>query len=343
LAIVHNWTNTQNDGWFRVGFDELRIPYTYIADTKLRQTDHLRDKFDVILLPPTGGFGGASLSSMIQGIPMRGAAMPWKNSAEMPNLVAPGLDETDDMRGGLGYTGLANLEQFVRDGGLLIAVQSSAALPIAAGMTQMVNVASPQGMNAPGSVLLSTIDDGKSPITYGYGDKLYVYFHDGPVFNVGMNQQNPEANARASGRGSPSDPDVIQTRMYQEPDKPPKRSPHEQELYIPEEVRQFGSLLIPPPTEMPRVVLRFAPEKDLVLSGMLVGAKDVAEKPVIVDVPHGKGHVLLFANNPVWRDETMGSFFLVFNSMFNYDHLDAGRTLPNDSSRQGQVKASADE
>jgi hypothetical protein len=39
----------------------------------------------------------------------------------------------------------------------------------------------------------------------------------------------------------------------------------------------------------------------------------------------------------------MGSFFLVFNSMFNYDHLDAGRTLPNDSSRQGQVKASADE
>ena len=64
LAIVHNWTNTQNDGWFRVAFDELKIPYTYIADTKLRETDHLRDKFDVILLPPGGGFGGASLSSI---------------------------------------------------------------------------------------------------------------------------------------------------------------------------------------------------------------------------------------------------------------------------------------
>jgi hypothetical protein len=338
LAIVHNWTNTQNDGWYRVAFDELKIPYTYIADTRLRESDHLRDKFDVILLPPGGGFGGASLSSAIQGIPPRGAAMPWKNSAEMPNLVAPGLDETDDMRGGLGYTGVANLEQFVRDGGLLIAVQSSALLPITAGMTQLVNIANPQGMNAPGSVLLTNIDDNKSPITYGYGEKLYVYFHDGPVFNIGMNQQNPEANARASGRGSPSDPDVIQTRTYQEPEKPPKRSPREQELYIPEEIRQFASLLLPPPAEMPRVVLRFAPEKDLVLSGMLVGAKDVAEKPVIVDVPHGKGHVLLFANNPVWRDETMGSFFLVFNSMFNYDHLDAGRSVPSDSSKQGQVR-----
>ncbi|PYP91262.1 MAG: hypothetical protein DMG65_08275 [Candidatus Angelobacter sp. Gp1-AA117] len=45
----------------------------------------------------------------------------------------------------------------------------------------------------------------------------------------------------------------------------------------------------------------------------------------MVDVPHGKGHVVLFANNPMWRGETMGSFFLVFNAIINYDHLNAGR------------------
>jgi len=27
----------------------------------------------------------------------------------------------------------------------------------------------------------------------------------------------------------------------------------------------------------------------------------------------------------MWRNETMGSFFLVFNAMLNYDHLNAGR------------------
>ena len=337
VAIVHSWTNTQNDGWYRVAFEELKIPYTYLADTKLRVSDHLRDKFDVIILPPAGGFGGASLSSTIQGIPIRGNVLPWKNTAEMPNLVAPGLDEADDIRGGLGYTGLANLEQFVRDGGALIAAQSSAALPVSAGMTQMVNISNPAGMNAPGSVLLSNIEDKKSPIAYGYGDKLYIYFHDGPVINVGMNQQNPESNARSSGRGSATDPDVIQARAYQEPEKV-KRTPSEQELYIPDQVRQFASLLLPSPSEMPRVILRFAPEKDLVLSGMLVGAKDVAEKPAVVDVPHGKGHVLLFATNPFWRDENMGSFFLVFNAMFNYDHLDAGRQTNPETNRATQPK-----
>jgi len=52
-----------------------------------------------------------------------------------------------------------------------------------------------------------------------------------------------------------------------------------------------------------------------------------------VDVPHGKGHVVLFANNPMWRNETMGSFFLVFNAIMNYDHLDAGRSAAPESSK----------
>src|SRR6266849_6455439 len=76
--------------------------------------------------------------------------------------------------------------------------------------------------------------------------------------------------------------------------------------------------------EVPRVVLRFAAEKDLLLSGMITGGNEIAEKPAVVDVPHGKGHVVLFANNPMWRGETMGSYFLVFNALLNFDHLDAG-------------------
>jgi len=34
---------------------------------------------------------------------------------------------------------------------------------------------------------------------------------------------------------------------------------------------------------------------------------------------------VLFANNPMWRTETGGSYFLIFNAMLNFDHLDAGR------------------
>jgi hypothetical protein len=76
----------------------------------------------------------------------------------------------------------------------------------------------------------------------------------------------------------------------------------------------------------PRVILRFADEKNLLVSGMLSGGAALAGKPAVIDCPSGKGHVLMFANNPMWRSETHGSYFLMFNAMLNFDHLDAGRT-----------------
>ncbi len=335
VALVHNWQNTQNDGWYRIAFEELKIPYTYIADTRLRETANLRQQFDVIILPPMNG----SLSAILRGLPMKGGAMPWKTSVETPNFFAPGLDSTDDIRGGLGYSGLAHLEQFVREGGLLMAMQTSAQLPVAGGMTDLVNVADARTLQAPGSVVLSTIDDKKSPIAYGYDDKLFVYFRAGPVITVSMpggggggGGAEEAAGARSSGRGSAADPDVIQGRAYVAPEKPVKRTPREQELFIPQEIREYASWAVPSADELPRVVLRFAPEKELLLSGMITGASEIAEKPAVVDVPHGKGHVVLFANNPMWRGETMGSFFLVFNAMLNYDHLNAGKTAQTSAS-----------
>ena len=48
---------------------------------------------------------------------------------------------------------------------------------------------------------------------------------------------------------------------------------------------------------------------------------------MVVDVPVDKGHVVLFSNNPFWRGETQGSYFLVLNAILNHDSLDAGRKL----------------
>jgi hypothetical protein len=335
VAVLHGWQSTQNDGWFRIALDQLKIPYTYVADTKIRETADLRKQFDVILMPPMGSVSANTFNQIVRGLPLRGPAMPWKNTDEMPNLVAPGLDTSDDIRGGLGYSGLTNLEKFVTDGGLLVTVQSSSVLPVNGGMAELVSVPEPRALQAPGSVVLANVEDKRSPITYGYDDKLYIYFHDGPVFHVGTSFNSPGAAAlgdgngpRSSGRGSLNDPDVIQARPYAAPEKQPKRSKAEQELYIPEEVLQYSRWSLPPAEEFPRVVLRFAPEKDLLLSGMMQGANEVAEQPAIIDSQHGKGHVVLFANNPMWRGETAGSFFLLFNAMLNYDHLDAGRQLP---------------
>ena len=80
-----------------------------------------------------------------------------------------------------------------------------------------------------------------------------------------------------------------------------------------------------PPEMRPRIVVRFASEeKDLLISGMLTGGRALVNAPAIIDVPRGKGHVLLFANNPMWRSETQGDYFLVFNALMNFNHLNAG-------------------
>jgi hypothetical protein len=341
VAILHDWRATQNDGWFRIAFDGLKIPYSYIADTYVRETPDLRSKYDVIIVPPLG-FGGGGLVSILHGLPMRGAPMPWKNTEEMPNLVRPGIDQTDDMRGGLGYSGLPNLEKFVAGGGLLVTVTTSNELAINGGMTDMVSVYDPRTLQAPGDVVLANVDDPKSPIAYGYDDKLYVYFHEGPLVRVGgfggggggRGIETGTAGAsRASGRGTTTDPDVIQGRQYTAPEREPRRSPREQELYIPEEAREQARWALPPEDKWPRVVLRYAPERELMLSGMMVGASEVAEKPAIVDVPHGNGHVVLFSNNPMWRDETGGTYFFLLNAIMNWDHLDAGRPAPKPASK----------
>ena len=65
----------------------------------------------------------------------------------------------------------------------------------------------------------------------------------------------------------------------------------------------------------------------MLVSGLLDGGADIAQRPLVVDVPIEKGHVVLFSNNPVWRGETIGSYFMVFNTMLNFDNLNAGRKL----------------
>jgi hypothetical protein len=74
------------------------------------------------------------------------------------------------------------------------------------------------------------------------------------------------------------------------------------------------------------VLLSFPTDpNDLLLSGVLAGGEAIAGHPVAIDAPVGEGHVVMFANRPFWRWETQGNFFLGFNAILNWNHLNAGR------------------
>jgi hypothetical protein len=345
IALLHTWVNTQNEGWFRLALDETGVPYDYISDQDVRATANLKQKYDVILFPPVT----SNLATLIHGVRKRllddgsdfSGPIPWKNSPLTPNLVGP--DESDDIRGGLGFEGLANLKKFVEDGGVFIPVTASTALPVELGITEGVSITETRNLQARGTIVNATVEDKASPIAYGYDDKLSVYFNQAPVFRVGLagggfgggGGGGAAAGGRTAGRGSATDPDIPQGRPWSAPEREPRRSRAEQETYIDPDVRAFlrGTLL--PQRMWPRVVLRFAPQSDLWVSGMLEGAGELAEAPAVVDVPVGRGHVVLFANNPMWRHETHGSFMLLLNAALHFDQLHTGRAEKPEADQAG--------
>jgi hypothetical protein len=242
------------------------------------------------------------------------------------------VDQSPDIRGGLGYEGVAHLNKFVEDGGLFIPVGSTTHLSIDLGLTDSVRVIETHQLQARGSIVRANIEDARSPIAYGYDESVGVYFNQAPVFKVSLTSGgffgDGETTPRPSGRGSSTDPDIPQGRAWTAPEPAPHRSKAEQELYVDPQLRQFFSSELPPPSLYPRVVLRFAEEKDLWISGMLAGGSELAGAPAIIDVPVGRGHIVLLATNPMWRQETEGSFMLLLNAALHFDHLNAGGKAP---------------
>jgi Zinc carboxypeptidase len=179
IGYVHSWSRTQDEGWWRAAFDAYGIPYAYFADQKLKE-GNLRAKYDVIVFPHVGG----NAISQVNGTPVTGTPLPYKKTAEFPNLGY--VDQSDDIRGGMGIDGLVALAKFVEEGGTLITEGSTATIFPDYGLTPGVTVEHPADLFVRGSILRGRFSDMKSPIAYGFeGTDLPVYFNQDPVLNTG--------------------------------------------------------------------------------------------------------------------------------------------------------------
>jgi hypothetical protein len=327
IALMHTWINTQDEGWWRQALDQAGVPFTYISTQDVTGDADLRTKYDVILFPPIGRAAGQQI---ISGLPTYGNPLPWKTTALTPNVGK--IDSTEDMRPGLGWEGMGNLQKFVRDGGVFIAVDDTANFAIQYGFTSGVSVTPAQRLKVTGAVLRSKVVDGASPIAYGYDENLSIYSSDGPIFTVSNTvggrggRGGGDAARRATGRGTPDEPDQPQGRPPTDPlPEEPKIEPWQAVAIRDEQLRNGIGVI--PPAQRPRVVLRYGDARDLLVSGLLDGGAELAQRPMVIDVPVEKGHVVLFSNNPIWRGETQGSYFLVLNAILNHDNLNTGRRL----------------
>jgi hypothetical protein len=327
IAMMHTWLSTQDEGWWRMEFDRYKVPYAYISTQDAAKDANLNAKYDVIIFAPVGR---SNPQQVVSGLPMFGNALPWKKTELTPNLG--GTDETDDMRPGLGWSGVQNLQNFVRRGGLLITANDTANLAVTFGFTPGVSIAPPQRLRVTGSVLRSKMVDAASPIMYGYNDNFAIFCANGPIFNLsntvggrGGRRVPAEGGERFTGRGSADDPDLPQNRPPVEIPEEPKSEIWEAAPLSPEQLR--NGIFVIPPSVRPRVVLRYSDARELLVSGLLEAGNEIAQHAAVIDAPYEQGHVLLFSNNPFWRAETQGSYFMVFNAILNFDQLNAGRKL----------------
>ncbi len=324
VAFMHTWQATQTEGWWRYAFDQAGVPYVYMSTQTAAHEEDLRSKYDVIIFAPVGR---ATTQQIIDGTPEYGNAMPWQTTALTPNLGK--LDQTADVRQGLGYAGLEHLKAFVSKGGLLITCEDTAQFAIDTGLAPGVNVAPHADTRVVGSVLNTAWVSTENPVAWGYTGALPVMSAEGMAFTLsntvgrsGGRMLMDPYQARPTGRGSVGDPDVPQGRVNVDPEPLPTPKPWEARPLNEEQTRNNPNVI--PPQLRPEVILRFSAAKDLLISGLLDNGAAIAEHAIVVDAHVGEGNVLLFANNPVYRGETVGSYPLVFNAMMNFDHL--GRT-----------------
>jgi hypothetical protein len=176
VAVWHLWADTESVGWLRLALDQEKIPYDYIRDEEIR-AGRLRDKYDVILYGNTY----ANLKGQILGIDTKWGPMPYTKTPEFPSHGVP--DASEDITGGIGWKGMANLQEFLDRGGLLITLGNGSALVIEGGLARNVN-RSGTSVETPGVELTVKFLRPDHPIAYGYPTLTSAFRTELPIYSV---------------------------------------------------------------------------------------------------------------------------------------------------------------
>jgi hypothetical protein len=268
-------------GWIRFILDQQRIPYTYLRDEEIRAGD-LRQNVDVIVY----GAVLLDLQGQIHGIEAKHGPMPFNRTEEFPSLGTPAA--SDDITGGIGWRGLANLEAFAREGGVLITLGSGSTLVLESGLVRNVRRAELPGVTTPGAHLRTRFLQPEHPIAYGYPEESYAFrspysFYDPPRRWLTMSYCT-------SCLAGPIDLRHV--------------------------VMQWGTR--PYDAE---VDPEAGPAAPILISGGGKNQDALEGRPALLDVPMGDGSVLVYNFNPMHRDLNHADSRYLYNGILNWQYI----------------------
>jgi len=284
MALLHSWRSTQNAGWVRYSFDHAGVPYTFLEKDEIR-AGNLKTKFDVIVIPAFGA--RTTFKDILAGVDRKWSPLAYNTTEASPNIGH--LLSSDDITGGIGFAGMAEIEKFVLEGGTLITFGSGGVVAVESGLVGGVSVKRPGDLNTPGSVLTAKVTDVSSPLVYGYDELTHVFRGNGPIFGVADHNRSWVSLQFGVKDYRKDDDDKDEQDEDEDADKPKK-----------------------PP---------------LVISGGVVsGAKLIDGEPALVSRPLGKGHVVLFNFNPMHRDVNRHDHAFVYNAIMSWNDLGTSLT-----------------
>jgi len=256
VAIFSTWAGTQDVGWVRYTFDQYKVPYDLIFKEQVLAGD-LHSKYDLIVIPNQA----RSSKALVSDIPKTKTPYAYTKTDKFKFLGDYG--SSDDITGGMGAAGVAELQKFTEQGGLMVTLGTSSAFPADFGITPKIDTSTTTAkFYAPGPIVEATITQPTNPIFYGYSDTtVAVRYAGGPLFRL----------------------DAVQNKSD--------------------------------------VLMRYPGGDKSVLSGLFNGADEIKNRAAILRTPVGKGEIVMFATNPIWRWQNVGEFRMMFNTIMNYQNL----------------------
>jgi hypothetical protein len=286
LGLWVPWADTDTAGWARYTLDQRHIPYSYVRDEDIR-AGKLKDRYDVLLYPHVD----LELAEQIEGLHKAWGPMPFRKTNTTPSFGTPA--SSDDITGGIGYGGLAELQRFLDSGGLLITLGSGSMLPLEGGLVRGIRreaggtPRSTQGGGAaaaaasqtaetrtPGAHVRVSFARPEHPIAYGYAPRTWVFRQNFPLYSI------PRRWLRMA----------------------------------------YCTTCLDGPFDRRGIVLEWGDREAaaFVVSGQAWGEDNLIGRAAILDLPAGKGHVIAFNFNPLHRDLNRGDQRLLWNAILNW-------------------------
>ena len=166
LGLYKPWAASMDEGWTRLVLERAGFRHEALDNASIK-SGGLAQRYDVILLPDV------EREVIVDGKP--------KSSDATARYFVPLPGE---YAGGIGTEGVKKLEEFVREGGTLVALDSSSMLPIQDFNVPVRNVlesVKADEFSCPGSLLRIALDT-SHPVAYGMPAEAAGYFAEGPAF-----------------------------------------------------------------------------------------------------------------------------------------------------------------